>query len=45
MDAGTIFVLCMAAGFVAFIVYLAIVSRRTRRERTEGTVPSQKREL
>jgi hypothetical protein len=30
MDAATIFVLCLAAGFVIFVVYLAIASRRFR---------------
>lgn len=31
MDAGTIFVLCLAAGFVIFVTYLAILSRRSGR--------------
>jgi hypothetical protein len=32
MSAGTIFVLCLALGFVAFIIYLSRLSRRTREE-------------
>jgi hypothetical protein len=32
MNAGTIFVLCLAAGFIAFVVYLAVLSRRGRRD-------------
>jgi hypothetical protein len=31
MNAGTIFVLCLAAGFVIFVAYLAILSRRSGR--------------
>ena len=37
MKAGTIFVLCLAAGFVIFVAYLAILSRRNRqKDATEG---------
>jgi hypothetical protein len=32
MSAGTIFVLILALGFVAFIIYLARLSKRTREE-------------
>jgi len=35
MTAGTIFVLCLAAGFVMFILYLARLSRRTLEEEAE----------
>ena len=29
MKAGTIFVLCLAAAFFSFVIYLAILSRRS----------------
>jgi hypothetical protein len=43
MDAATIFVLCLAAGFVNFVVYLSVASRRPGKtgrdanERKDGT--------
>ena len=43
MNAGTIFVLCLAAGFLIFVIYLAVLSRRTDKagpdsnERKNGT--------
>jgi hypothetical protein len=43
MDAATIFVLCLAAGFVIFVAYLAVASRRPGKtghevnERKSGT--------
>jgi len=43
MDAATIFVLCLAAGFVLFVAYLAVASRRSAKtghaenERKNGT--------
>jgi hypothetical protein len=45
MNAGTIFVLLLAAGFLAFIVYLAILSRRSTKiddenEKSKGGRPS-----
>jgi len=32
MNAGTIFVVCLAAGFLLFVLYLARLSRRTQRQ-------------
>jgi hypothetical protein len=32
MKAGTIFVLCLAAGFVLFVAYLGVLSRRNRQD-------------
>jgi hypothetical protein len=32
MKAGTIFVLCLAVGFVLFVAYLGILSRRNRQD-------------
>ena len=43
MRAGTIFVLCLAAGLLTFVIYMAVLSRRTSKsdsnanERKNGT--------
>jgi hypothetical protein len=40
MDAATVFVLFLVAGFVAFIVYLASLSKRIKRQnQSQSTVP------
>jgi hypothetical protein len=36
MSAGTIFVLCLAAGFLALILYLHHLSQRTSKEEPES---------
>jgi hypothetical protein len=43
MNAGTIFVLCLAAGLVAFVVYLARLSRQVQRSGdAQGRPPDRK---
>jgi hypothetical protein len=43
MNAGTIFVLCLAAGLVAFVVYLARLSRQAQRsDDAQGRPPERK---
>jgi hypothetical protein len=36
MDGATIFVLFLVAGFVAFILYLALLSKRMKRHDTQS---------
>lgn len=36
MNAGTIFVLCLAAGFLLFVVYLAVLSKRQQRSEQDA---------
>jgi hypothetical protein len=36
MNAGTIFVLCLVAGFVMFVIYLTRLSRRTLKQEEEA---------
>jgi hypothetical protein len=36
MNAGTIFVLCLAAGFLVLVVYLHHLSKRTGREEPQS---------
>ena len=38
MEAGMIFVLCLGAGFLVVVVYLAVLSRRSQ---NEGNSPSE----
>lgn len=42
MNAGTIFVLCLAAAFFTFIAYLAILGRRIRRQNPRLAPENQK---
>jgi hypothetical protein len=36
MNAGTIFVLCLAAGLFGFVIYMAILSRRSSEADSEA---------
>jgi len=39
MDGATIFIFALAAGFFGFIIYLAVLSRRTTRTATADHKP------
>jgi hypothetical protein len=43
MNAGTIFVLCLGAAFVSFVVYMAILSRRAHHDESSANQRDQKK--